>query len=268
MEEKKENLSGMIAGTLLIVSSLMNFAEFNIERGFLDYPVLIFRAVAALAGITAAATVMGRKSFWPAGIGILISGLCRLYKPGISDYMYMAECAAIIVILIVYGLGTYKDRTLNLDWSRLVGIGFCAVWIIWQIYFIKGFMNKEILGEGAVLRMEACQKGFCYLLEEAALTAFLWDVILHTNHEEKYETGMELSRRLSVIIAVILFIAAAWNVWPAIFLVPAYRSRGYSLPVSEIIILALLAAGMAGIGAALIKRGKKIRKKTALSSDK
>ncbi len=138
-----------------------------------------------------------------------------------------------------------------------MGIGFGIIWIIWQIYFIKGFMSKEMLEDRVFLWSEACRKGFCCLLEEAALTALLWDVILHTDNERRYETEMGLSRRLSVAIAIILFIAAAWNVWPAVFLIPADRSRGTDTPVFKMIILILLAAGLVCAGLALIKRSKK-----------
>lgn len=159
MEEKRENLSGMIAGTLLIASALINFAEFNIERGFCDYPILIFSVLAVLASGIVAAAVMKGNAFWLVGIGTFILLLCRLQKPGDSAYIYMAECGAILVILIFYRLKSYKYEALNLDWSYLVGIVFCGIWIIWQLHFIKGFMNKEMLWETAVLRLEACQKG-------------------------------------------------------------------------------------------------------------
>lgn len=264
MEEKRENLSGMLAGTLLIISGLVSFAELNIERGFFDYPVMILRAATMLAGAATAAAIMKRRSFWLAEIGTLILCLCRLYKPKASDYIYMMECAVIITILIFYGLRTYKNKMLGLDWSYLAGIGFCIIWIAWQIYFIRGFMNKEMLGEREVLYSEACRKGFCYLLENAALTALLWDVILHTDNKREYKTGMELSRCCSLAIAVVLFVAAAWYVWPAVFLIPAGRYQGVGTPVFKMIILASLAAGLVCAGLALIKRSKKIWIRTFL----
>lgn len=259
MEAKKENLFDAVVGTLLIASALINFAEFNIEHGFCDYWVLVLSILVVLASVVLAIAIMTKKSFWLLGIGTLILLLCRLHELGRFDYIYMTECVTILVILVLYILKIYKYKTLNLDWSYLIGIVFCAIWFICQVRFIKSFMNREMLQETAILKFEACQKGFCYLLEEIAITGLLLAVIRYVAKEEKNETGLTLSRCLSIMIAAILFIVASWNIWVAIFAVPRYfYINGWGTTIFRTLIFAAFVSGLVHMGAALIKSSRKL----------